>query len=88
MIPKPGGGERPLGIPTVRDRVVRTAAKLVLEPIFEADLDPAALGYRPKRGAAEAIQRVLILRSLPCESLPLRRRGAAGKAIPTWSMLI
>ena len=46
MIPKPGGGERPLGIPTIRDRVVQTAAKLVLEPIFEAGLDPAAYGYR------------------------------------------
>ncbi len=41
-IPKPGGGERPLGIPTIRDRVVQTAAKLVLEPIFETDLDPNA----------------------------------------------
>src|ERR1700741_978785 len=61
MIPKPGGGERPLGIPTIRDRVVQTAAKLVLEPIFEADLDPAAFGYRPKRGAAQAIQAVLAL---------------------------
>jgi RNA-directed DNA polymerase len=61
MIPKPGGGERPLGIPTIRDRVVQTAAKLVLEPIFEADLDPAAFGYRPKRGAGQAIQTVLIL---------------------------
>src|SRR5260221_8041456 len=61
MIPKPGGGERPLVIPTIRDRVVQTAAKLVLEPIFEADLDPAAFGYRPKRGAGEAIQKVLVL---------------------------
>jgi len=61
MIPKPGGGERPLGIPTIRDRVVQTAAKLVLEPIFEADMDPAAFGYRPQRSASEAIQAVLIL---------------------------
>src|SRR5438552_7202841 len=58
MIPKPGGGERPLGIPTIRDRVVQTAAKLVLEPIFEADFDPNAYGYRPKRSGQEAIQKV------------------------------
>jgi RNA-directed DNA polymerase len=58
MIPKPGGGERPLGIPTIRDRVVQTAAKLVLEPIFEADLDPAAYGYRPRRSGADAIKEV------------------------------
>jgi RNA-directed DNA polymerase len=61
MIPKPGGGERPLGIPTIRDRVVQTAAKLVLEPIFEADLEPAAYGYRPGRSATGAIQQVLVL---------------------------
>jgi len=58
MIPKPGGGERPLGIPTIRDRVVQTATKLVIEPIFEADLEPNAYGYRPKRSAKDAIQRV------------------------------
>ena len=58
MIPKPGGGERPLGIPTIRDRVVQTAAKLVLEPIFEADLEPCAYGYRPKRSAQDAIRKV------------------------------
>ena len=58
VIPKPGGGERPLGIPTIRDRVVQTAAKLVLEPIFEADLDPAAYGYRPRRSGADAIKEV------------------------------
>jgi RNA-directed DNA polymerase len=57
-IPKPNGGERPLGIPTIRDRVVQTAAKLILEPIFEADLEPNAYGYRPKRGAQDAVRRV------------------------------
>jgi len=59
MIPKPGGnGERPLGIPTIRDRTVQAAAKLVLEPIFETDLDPSAYGYRPKRGGLDAIKEV------------------------------
>ena len=58
MIPKPGGGERPLGIPTIRDRVVQSAAKLVLEPIFEADFEDSAYGYRPGRGGADAIREV------------------------------
>ncbi|MBW2481156.1 MAG: group II intron reverse transcriptase/maturase [Deltaproteobacteria bacterium] len=58
MIPKPGGGQRPLGIPTIRDRVIQTAAKLVLESIFEADLEPNAYGYRPKRSALDAIRTV------------------------------
>ena len=59
MIPKPGGvGQRPLGIPTIRDRVVQTAATLVLEPIFEADFDEAAFGYRPKRSALDAVRTV------------------------------
>ncbi len=59
MIPKPnGGGERPLGIPTIRDRVVQTATKLVLEPIFEADFEDNAYGYRPARGAVDAVKEV------------------------------
>jgi RNA-directed DNA polymerase len=58
MIPKPGGGERPLGIPTIRDRVIQTAAKLVLEPIFEADLEDNAYGYRPARSAVDAVKEV------------------------------
>jgi RNA-directed DNA polymerase len=55
-IPKAGGGVRPLGIPTVRDRVVQQAVKLVLEPIFEADFLPSSYGYRPKRSATEALE--------------------------------
>src|SRR6185503_2961245 len=58
MIPKAGGGERPLGIPTIRDRVVQTAAKLVIEPIFEADFEPEAYGYRPGRSAQNAVEKV------------------------------
>jgi RNA-directed DNA polymerase len=58
MIPKPGGGERPLGIPTIRDRVAQTAAVLVLEPIFEADFVEEAYGYRPRRSALDAVKEV------------------------------
>ncbi len=58
MIPKPDGGERALGIPTIRDRVVQTAAKLGLEPIFEADFEDNAYGYRPVRGAVDAVKEV------------------------------
>jgi RNA-directed DNA polymerase len=58
LIPKPGGGERPLGIPCIRDRVAQTAAKLILEPIFEADFEGNAYGYRPGRGATDAIEKV------------------------------
>jgi RNA-directed DNA polymerase len=47
-----------VALPTIRDRVVQTAVKLVIEPIFEADLDDSAYGYRPRRGAADAIKAV------------------------------
>jgi len=64
-IPKADGTQRPLGIPTVRDRVAQMAATLVLEPIFEADFHPCSYGFRPKRNATQALE-------------TLRRRGARG----------
>ncbi len=66
MIPKPGGKRRRLGIPTVRDRVVQAALKLVLEPIFEADFKPCSYGFRPKRRAHDAIAEIHHLTSPPC----------------------
>jgi RNA-directed DNA polymerase len=57
-IPKPDGSQRPLGIPTVRDRVVQTAALLILEPIFEADFEDCSHGYRPARSAHDAVKQI------------------------------
>jgi RNA-directed DNA polymerase len=62
LIPKPGSGKlRMLGIPTVRDRVVQAALKLVLEPIFEADFQPCSYGFRPNRRAQDAIAEIHLL---------------------------
>lgn len=55
-IGKANGGKRPLGVPTIRDRVVQTAVMLVIEPIFEADLEPEQYGYRPRRSAPQAVR--------------------------------
>src|SRR5206468_4353305 len=59
-IPKPDGSKRPLGIPTVRDRVCQAAAKIVLEAIFEADFLPSSFGFRPKRSATDALEAIRV----------------------------
>ena len=58
MIPKANGGERPLGIPTVRDRIAQTACKMILEPIFEADFEENSYGFRPNRSSKDALSAI------------------------------
>jgi group II intron reverse transcriptase/maturase len=59
-LPKRDGGQRPLGIPTIRDRVVQAAAKIVLEPIFEADFRECSFGFRPRRSATQALEAIRV----------------------------
>ena len=58
MIPKPDGQKRPLGIPTVRDRVIQQACRIVIEPVFEATFEDCSYGFRPKRSAKQAVREV------------------------------
>ena len=59
-IPKPDGSNRPLGIPTVRDRIIQASAKKIMEPIFEADFLECNYGFRPSRGAHDALEEIRI----------------------------
>ncbi len=68
-IGKPDGGQRPLGIPTIKDRVVQSAAKIVLEPIFEADFKESSYGYRPGRSCEEARRAIYRWLNFGCENV-------------------
>lgn len=58
MIPKPDGSQRPLGVPTVKDRIVQMAVKIAIEPVSEADFKDCSYGFRPKRDARQALEKV------------------------------
>lgn len=66
-IPKPDGRQRPLGIPTVKDRIVQTAVKIIMEPIFEAGFAPFSYGFRPKRSAHEALREIYKYINFGCQ---------------------
>ncbi len=82
MIPKVGGKKRRLGIPTVRDRVVQAALKLVLEPILETDFHPCSYGFRPERRCQDAIEEI---RYLAARSYEWVFEGDIAACLEAWS---
>ena len=80
MIPKPDGSERPLGIPTVKDRIVQMATKIAIEPVFEADFRDCSYGFRPKRSAKHALN---LLRYI-MEKLDLKLHPVKTKIVSMW----
>jgi RNA-directed DNA polymerase len=87
-IPKASGGFRPLGIPTVKDRVVQMAVYLVLMPIFEADFHPRSFGFRPGRSAHQAVEGIReALRMGKTEGSPVHQPPHSPPP-PRWSMPI
>ncbi|HSH59066.1 MAG TPA: reverse transcriptase domain-containing protein [Acidimicrobiales bacterium] len=88
MIPKTGGKLRRLGIPTVRDRVVQAALKLVLEPIFEANFRPCSYGFRPKRPDQDAIAEIHYLASRSYEWVlegDIKHASTRSTTRPSWT---